>query len=991
MPTQQNKLDTLMALEGSSNNGMIPMKDGTPIANSGTTIGRGVDLGAQTESSLRDMGMTPSTIATLKPYLGLKGQAAKTYLDSNPLTLSEGDTSTLNTGAANSYWTGLENDYNARVGRPLSELDDNKQLSLLSSYYNLGSKGLFGTADDETDFTTQLENKDYTGAANNMHTWSSITSGDNASLIPRRQAEAQMFQGLIGPDGLAEERDSRIPEYRRQLAAGEAPEAPFMAADSGLLSQVGYVPQETNEATQGVPVVAAEAIPQVEAGFLKPIDDFISGLFGGDKSGNQGQTVAPFNPAFVDITAPQADTRSGTYPQAAPANVLRGSAGNPVLSGNGNPLTMPNQTAGNVAGGEGGAMGVNGSTPTGGKVMLDILNGLFGSNAVRTGAPAGAARTAVQAVPQVAEAIPAMLSQIGQEAIPRTSARPNQQQVAPIAVPQATQEVPQSGSFIDDLSAGAGAIANRLGEGYAGYEGLTIPQSIGRFVGNQGDELSGMGTVISDSTGQAVDAVTSAVSDTITGIGEGYDASAIPNPGASTAYGDGMVKYSAELENLAKADSGIDKVIKNAAKEDGDKIAADIGEENVVATQKAAESVVKAVEDGSSMEEAMKGAGGFLGDLFKDPAIQRALIYYTGSRLMGYSGSGSGMAAGQVLLQGWSNQDKRNAANATATQTSAAEKSASEALDMSKTVTMWNPAKKEVETGYMSKSGKFQSSQGGPVVNAKDYGLETYNKTQHKTFDEIDRSNIDVAQSSAKDVLSNISNNSEIYDPAMQQTAQALFADGSAIQETLGLVTRSARSAGVDTSTPQFQTAMSHSIRKYMMSSIRNPTDTFDGSTTAGMADAIQADWIKADLTSEGGVPKHVFGKGTWTADGVESMEEGYELPNKAVSRLMRQTKQVNNALIANAIESGYTREKALSTITKTRTLDKLGKIFTDNVMSSSTARRYWGDLAEKTNTNAFNAWLSTTGTDVEDKYLGRKNPKIAKMVGTLYKENDFK
>ena len=296
MPTQQSKLDTLMALEDSSNNGMIPMKDGAPIANSGTTIGMGVDLGAQTESSLRDMGMTPSTIATLKPYLGLKGQAAKTYLDSNPLTLSEGDTSTLNTGAANSYWTDLENDYNARVGRPLSELDDNKQLSLLSSYYNLGSKGLFGTADDETNFTTQLENKDYTGAANNMHTWSSIASGDNSSLIPRRQAEAQMFQGLIGPDGLAEERDSRIPEYRRQLAAREAPEAPFMAADSGLLSQVGYVPQETNETAQVVPKVAEEAIPKEDAGFLDPIDDFFNSMFGTQGSPKPKKEVTEMMP-----------------------------------------------------------------------------------------------------------------------------------------------------------------------------------------------------------------------------------------------------------------------------------------------------------------------------------------------------------------------------------------------------------------------------------------------------------------------------------------------------------------------------------------------------------------------------------------------------------------------------------------------------------------------------------------------------------------------
>ena len=74
-------------------------------------------------------------------------------------------------------------------------------------------------------------------------------------------------------------------------------------------------------------------------------------------SNNQGHAVAPFNPAFVNITAPTQDTRSGTYPQEAIANVLRDTAGAPVLSGNGTPYTIPNQTTGNVAGGKGGAGG----------------------------------------------------------------------------------------------------------------------------------------------------------------------------------------------------------------------------------------------------------------------------------------------------------------------------------------------------------------------------------------------------------------------------------------------------------------------------------------------------------------------------------------------------------------------------------------------------------------------------------------------------------
>jgi len=44
-------------------------------------------------------------------------------------------------------------------------------------------------------------------------------------------------------------------------------------------------------------------------------------------------------------------------PQVSLADVLRDTAGSPVLSGNGNPIGLPNQSTGNVAGGKGGAGG----------------------------------------------------------------------------------------------------------------------------------------------------------------------------------------------------------------------------------------------------------------------------------------------------------------------------------------------------------------------------------------------------------------------------------------------------------------------------------------------------------------------------------------------------------------------------------------------------------------------------------------------------------
>ena len=73
--------------------------------------------------------------------------------------------------------------------------------------------------------------------------------------------------------------------------------------------------------------------------------------------GSQGTVIPSFDPAFVDLTRPTTGptTRPQIHQQAA-TNVLRDSAGNPVISGNGTPIGIPNQTVGNTAsGGKGGA------------------------------------------------------------------------------------------------------------------------------------------------------------------------------------------------------------------------------------------------------------------------------------------------------------------------------------------------------------------------------------------------------------------------------------------------------------------------------------------------------------------------------------------------------------------------------------------------------------------------------------------------------------
>lgn len=72
----------------------------------------------------------------------------------------------------------------------------------------------------------------------------------------------------------------------RRSQAGNGAIAERMQATSDAMS---------NYATSLV-VPEKEAIPQVDAGFLSPVDDFISSLFGGDKSGKPKKEVTEMVP-----------------------------------------------------------------------------------------------------------------------------------------------------------------------------------------------------------------------------------------------------------------------------------------------------------------------------------------------------------------------------------------------------------------------------------------------------------------------------------------------------------------------------------------------------------------------------------------------------------------------------------------------------------------------------------------------------------------------
>ena len=62
-----------------------------PMGISGVTVGTGVDLGQTDADTLRGMGIADGAIVRLRPYLGLRQEAAVLALHAAPLTLAAGD------------------------------------------------------------------------------------------------------------------------------------------------------------------------------------------------------------------------------------------------------------------------------------------------------------------------------------------------------------------------------------------------------------------------------------------------------------------------------------------------------------------------------------------------------------------------------------------------------------------------------------------------------------------------------------------------------------------------------------------------------------------------------------------------------------------------------------------------------------------------------------------------------------------------------------
>jgi len=146
---------------------------------SGATVATGFDLGQINEAGLKKLGFPKELNDKLKPYLGLKGDAARKALVEKPLTLTDSEVKTIN----RSVVAKTIRDAKGRMAdaSAWNDMTETEKFATIAAQHQYGSG---------TQLPVQFGNRDWDAARNNLNTWSDKTKKLGASI------EAK-YKGLV--------------------------------------------------------------------------------------------------------------------------------------------------------------------------------------------------------------------------------------------------------------------------------------------------------------------------------------------------------------------------------------------------------------------------------------------------------------------------------------------------------------------------------------------------------------------------------------------------------------------------------------------------------------------------------------------------------------------------------------------------------------------------------------------------------------------------
>jgi hypothetical protein len=157
-------------------------------ANIGVTIATGVDLGSHSVADLKRWGVSDAGIANLTPAMGLKGDAARTFLNNNDATISAVDAQAMDQGALNDTISAVQKAYDAaNPAAPFSNLTLGQQTAIIDLAYQYGTN----LSKNTPNFWGDVTSGNWNAAMNELNHF-----GDAYST--RRKSEAAFMQGTGG-------------------------------------------------------------------------------------------------------------------------------------------------------------------------------------------------------------------------------------------------------------------------------------------------------------------------------------------------------------------------------------------------------------------------------------------------------------------------------------------------------------------------------------------------------------------------------------------------------------------------------------------------------------------------------------------------------------------------------------------------------------------------------------------------------------------------
>lgn len=495
------------------------------------------------------------------------------------------------------------------------------------------------------------------------------------------------------------------------------------------------------------------------------------------------------------------------------------------------------------------------------------------------------------------------------------------------------------------------------------------------------DTIADVGNSITQNTGQTVSGIVGG----FTGNPSTFDPNADPGTQADQRYAQGMLakqqaikqQISQQAQLKVEKDKSASDALKASVAMDPSKFLPQLGSEKREKVDKTAWDMLSGWVSGIEWEDMLSGAADSLGELWEDPAIKSALIYYAGSRMMGYSASGSGMAAGEMYVKGVENQAKIDLATGKANTAAAVKKTENDTIDMSQTRQMFDPDSREIYDVYKSKSGRYQQVGSDEIIERGKTKLIDYKSGTHKTHQDLISDITDKVVGTASTHMNTLLSDSNTED--QHDSLRRTHGDGRAARELVQIATAEMKAQGRDYSNSSFVGALQNLVNKSMDDQVKGDRTGDYGKDMASMLGEWEEIKLKQGLDGSGRVPGFVYDKVKW-GDGGKITEDKEEFKSSGVAKAALRNNLFNmrDNWISVAEQGNVNPAEARSKITSTRVAQELSGVFKRVVMSDPLARKYWTDVAEDSdNQNAFMMWMTSGTTGMEDKYLGLNSPLV--------------